>query len=1587
VSESKNGIPNGKSNGAHANGAHENGSHENGHGKNGGGLATKGAKKTLSPAVLLRGKKLVIIGGTGFLGKVFWSMLLAEYPVISRIYLLVRGKKGQTAEQRFWSEIAPNEVLRPLKDRYGAGYDLFLKDKVVPIAGDVTLPFCGIDSTVRDDLRGEIDVVVNASGVIDFDPPLDVALEVNAFGVQNLVALAKDLGNVPLMHTSTCFVAGERTGFIEERHPCDPPFPRCGELEQAHWDPDREISECLDVIEQARHRANDAFRQSYFLDEAKRNLTKRNEPASGKVLDDEIERVKRKYVEARLAEMGTERANFWGWPNTYTYTKSIGEQIVVASGLRFTIVRPAVVESSVLYPSIGWNEGVNTSAPLLYAVANGQFQIPGSDNFLDVIPCDMVAGGMILSLVELIENTHAVVYQYGASDVNGCKMTRYSELAGLYKRRKWQRSGKGGPVVNFLQAHVEAAVLDEATFEKYGPAFISRGVKSVSRLLGMASVGPMAPLLGPAVKTMDGFANQQLKVKKVLDNFTPFVARYDYVFRCDNTRAAFARLDEEDRRKINWTPEKIDWRQWFLEVHMPGLEKWVFPEIDKRLERPTRAPARHETLPSLLREMAERYDLAVALQRTEEAGLTRITFREWYARSLAAATRLRELGVQPGDRVMLGGSNHPSWPIAFFGIQIAGATAVPVDAAIEAGPAANILRASRAKVFVCDEDVARATRETLGDGVLWLDLHSCAAPGPAGAQVDVKPQDIAALIYTSGTTGTPKGVMLSQHNLTSLAASLAPLFPLGKDDRVLSVLPLHHTFELTCGLLLPLSRGSRVVYLDELTGERLEHGLAAGRITAMVGVPALWDMLERKIHTKVAENGAFATRVFDFAIEVNRTLGKSMGVDAGRLLFGPVHKGLGGHLRYLVSGGAALPEAIHSRFAGLGLHLTEGYGLTEASPVLAVASARPGAKSGHVGRAIPGVELKIAEPNKEGVGEILARGPNVMVGYADNDEETRNTIDPSGWLHTGDLGKLDRKGNLTVVGRAKDTIVASNGENVYPDDVEARLAQIDRIEEYVVLGVSDPKGGERIACVAVPKVDDTMARAERHAAAKASLDKALARLSPGMRPVIALLIDVPLPRTATRKVKRAEVRRLVERVTQPIVQEAATAGEAPTAGAARLVRAAIATIARKSPVEVLPTMTLRGDLGLDSLMLLELLVALEGQVKDAIDADRLNTCETVADVEALLSITGAARRLARTTPVESDDKAPLELPPELRTAAMHWLGRTQMGFYHSVMRTRVTGRAFIPHNRNTLVCANHASHLDMGLVKYALGDYGQGMTSLAAQDYFFEGGKWRKAYFENLTNLVPISRTGSLRQSLRVAGSLLDEGKVVLMFPEGTRSPDGSIQEFKATVGHLALAHNIDILPVWLGGTHAALPKGAPFIQSRNLTVRIGPPLEHEELVRLTQGMSASESSKAVARLSRRAVVALSRGSMLDTRTLTPDDLAGQEEAESMADLFRELEHRFLAGSVTDPVSFYFALGKTERWTVKVTPKSCEVIVGKGTDSADCVLKTSPAMFTRIVREAYTPTPGEFISGTIKSNNIALLMTFQKVFQLAGEER
>lgn len=1565
----------------------------------------------LIPSQIFAGKKLCVVGGTGFLGKVWVAMLLHRFPEIEHLYLLVRPKADQSAEERFWSQIATSAVFDPVREQHpGAAFEAFLKQKITPIAGDVIHAHLGIDPDLIRELTGKITAVVNVAGVVDFNPPLDEALEVNAFGMNNLVGLAKTLG-AKVLHTSTCYVAGYRSGLIEEVDPREVPFPRAeGEtwygaanphrtLERSHWDPQREIDECLDLVKQARQRAGDAFRQSAFLDEAKHNLGGRGEPCRGTALADELAKVKRKFIKDRLIEAGTERAVFWGWTNIYTYTKSIGEQVLAASGVPFALVRPAVIESSSTFPFPGWNEGINTSAPYLYMASKGQVQIPADHEcHLDIIPVDMVTSGMIAALAELIDGTNGPVYHFGSSDTNGCRMTRFIELAGLYKRRQVYE-GKKTKLFDIISSRFESVGLSKKQYETHGARKIAGAMRGLGGLLDKAAVGPMRSIFKPASDALNSAAKAEDRTAGLLEIFIPFVAEADWIFSCANTRAAMDRMPPEERARFYWEPEKIDWRAWMFDIHLPGLEKWVFPLIEERFQRETKPLRPYDTLLDVLDEMAERHDHTVALQRLTTEGLTRVSFREWREGAIATAARLAAVGVRPGDRVVLSGLNQPAWPIAYFGILRAGAVAVPVDPGLDGPLLANIVRSSGAKVALWDEEVegkGGSVACKLCPELRVYDLVDFTDGGPHAADADlpaprvtITGSDLASIIYTSGTTGEPKGVMLSHANFTALLAALAPVFPLKETDRVLSVLPLHHTFEFACGLLLPMSRGARIVYLDELNAERLAEGLQQGRITGMVGVPALWQLLERRILARVKEQGPVASTAFNWALELNRLLGKQAGINAGRLFFGSVHEALGGHTRFLISGGAALPKGTAKLFSGLGLPLAEGYGLTEASPVLAVAKASVSGKFGNVGKAIPGVELKIHNPDERGVGEVLARGPNVMVGYANNPEATALAIDEGGWLHTGDLGKLDDKKRLTIVGRQKDVIVAANGENVYPDDVETLLGKIDGVKELAIVGIDDGKGGERVACLAVPEGDPApgtddgevtpVSRAERHERAIKALREAVQKLPKACQPAVMHLWDADLPRTATRKVKRSEVKAVLAKLASATEIPAASGGGTETSP----VRHAIAAIANRKASEITGATRFKADLGFDSLMAMELSVALEAQVGRALDGARLAQCETVAEVELLVG----ARAIESTSRViEKQEEEPIILPAIVADTAKRIMSRFQMGFYDKVMEPKVTGRAYIPHNRNTIVASNHSSHLDMGFVKYALGAYGEDLVSLAAQDYFFEGGRLRRAYFENLTNLAAFDRKGGLRQAIRQAGEVIDQGKTVLIFPEGTRSTTGAIQEFKAVIGHLALAHGVDILPVYLGGTRQALPKGRSIPVRRDIVARIGPPLEVSELRRLTAGMKSAQASRKIAELTQLAVTTLRDGGALDLRRMKSLDAPPEVKEHPLVGLFRELELKYVTGSTPKPLTYYFTLGAENeaKWTLRIGPEGCQTHLGKPAGSqADCVLKTSPEIFIKIVREAYTPSPMEFMTGAIKSNDISLLQTFQKAFDLA----
>jgi long-chain acyl-CoA synthetase len=1425
----------------------------------------------LDVARLLEGRRILVTGATGFVGKVALSLLLHRYPGVGKVFVLVRPGTGGTAVDRFFGKVAPSRPFDPLRARLGDRFEPFLREKVIPLAGDVSDPLLGLAPADLAQVAG-LDLVINSAGLVDFDPSLELALGVNVHGALHAVELCQRLG-AGLVHVSTCFVAGNRDGVVFEDEPIPGYFPRrvgvvagkgkAPDLEPADFDLRTELADAGRRLQEARAQADDRVLQSRFRERARERLREAGRPPDDeKALRLAMGRERRLWLSERLVELGMERARHWGWPNTYTYTKSLGEQAIVASDVPHALVRPSIVESSLRYPFPGWNEGFTTSAPLAFMGLRGHRTFPMAERaILDVVPVDLVAAGVLAAAAELQERRLeragggaaplGRVYHLASGDVNPLWARRAVELTALYRRRFFRAREEGNRTWNRILARIEPRSTSRGRFEAVSTPALLGLVRGARRLID--EQGPrwgaprLSALLHGAGKELDEWTRRLEQTQALWDLYLPFVWDNKYVFRCAAIRALRERLLPEDRARLPWDPEALDWRQYWMEVHMKGMEEWVFPGLDEEAGKKVHAVRAHRDLLELLDAGAAAWKGRTAL-RMAGAAKERVSYAELRQLSERVASFLADAGVGAGDRVLLASENRPEWAAAFFGILRAGAAAVPVDAQLSDGELLNLWRTAGARLALCSDAVAERLPELAGRAAAELSGARLALLGEA-LRGGVKrpaarpaPDDLASLIFTSGTTGTPKGVMLSHRNFASLVAKLVGFFDLGPGDALLSVLPLHHTFEFAAGLLVPLSRGAEVEYLDELTADRIGEALGSGRVTAMIGVPALWALLHRRITQELAARPGVVEQAFDLLRRGNGALRDSeLGWNLGKLLFWPVHRKLGGRLRYLVSGGSALDPEVQAAFRELGFDLYQGYGLTEAAPVLAVGSPEE-APRGSVGPALPGVELRIAEPDGAGVGEVLARGPNVMMGYWRGgerpgvDEALTGEVLEGGWLRTGDLGRLDAEGNLTLVGRKKDVIIDGNGKNVHPDEVEDRYRRPELVKELCAVGLPDGSA-EKVALLVVPEYGDRP-RGEVRAEVEAHLRAVSATLPFHMRAKIWHLAEADLPKTATRKVRRPLVRDELLRLEAAAHRGAGARRAREERGGDAWLLDLLAEVSRRPRSAVTREARLQADLGFDSLMLTELTAALEEAGVPAHAADQLHAVQTVDDLLRLVS--GAVRRGEGRTPAPRSAPGPREggelpVPAPLAELGRRLLSAGQRALYQQLYDTRVMGEAFVPHDRNVLVVSNHASHLDMGLVKTALGAEGERLAALAARDYFFDT-PLKRAYFENFTNLIPMEREGSLKASLRAAGEALRRGYHLLIFPEGTRSRDGELQPFFPTAGYLALSCGVDVLPVHLSGTYDALPAGARFPRRAPLEVRIGPPIPLARLRALAEG-------------------------------------------------------------------------------------------------------------------------------------------------------
>jgi long-chain acyl-CoA synthetase len=767
------------------------------------------------------------------------------------------------------------------------------------------------------------------------------------------------------------------------------------------------------------------------------------------------------------------------------------------------------------------------------------------------------------------------------------------------------------------------------------------------------------------------------------------------------------------------------------------------------------------------------------------------------------AARLDAAGIRQGEKVVFWSENRPEWIIALWGCLLAGVVVVPIDYRASPDFLARVSRIVAAKAVLIGQDVPPIQIPL--DAPIWR-LHELDWPDGVPPAVRIAHTDVAEIIFTSGATAEPKGVVITHANILANIVPVerevlkyrkwgTPFFPL----RFLNLLPLSHMFGQAMGTFIPPMLPGTVVFMRGYNPVEIVQQIHDRRISVVVSVPKILDVLREHVQR--------------IAPEVREPGRQGEHVARRWWRFRRVHRTFGLKFWAFVVGAAPLEPELEAFWSRLGFLVVQGYGLTETAPIVSLNHPLFGTKQGSVGKAIAGVEVKVAPD-----GEILVRGENVTQGYFNAPEETARAFE-GGWFHTGDIGEIGADGQIYIRGRKKEMIVTPEGLNVFPEDVERVLNQLPGVRDSAVVGA--PAGGgsaeERVHAVLVtdPGVDpDAIAR------------EANAKLEPHQQIRRALLWPEPeLPRTeGTRKLKRAAVREWVR-----------------SGGAPRHVQAGkdalAALLAKYSGREQLAPGTTIDELGLSSLERVELMVAIEDAFQTRLDEGAFAGARDVGQLRQLVE---------RSAVSEAPPAEPVEFPSWNRRWPASTLRRASLPTWilplgRLFMWLRVEG---LEHLRDVhepvIFAANHQSMLDAPAIMTALParwryHLAPAMAKELFAAHFFPDVHGRVAWLTNslsyslaalFFNAFPLpQREAGARQTLRYIGELLSGGTSVLIFPEGKRTLDGSIDTFRPGIGMIASRLAVKVVPVRLEGLDRVLHIGWHMARPGRVRVAFGAPL------------------------------------------------------------------------------------------------------------------------------------------------------------------
>lgn len=522
------------------------------------------------------GRHVMLTGVTGFLGKVWLAMMLDHAPEIGKIYVLTRKKALRPAVDRFEKVVASSPCFRPLHERHGAGMGRFIADRVEVVEGDVSLPELGIeDPALAARLRDEVDLVINCAGLVDFDPELREAMSINVDGAHNVADFVAGCRKATLLHVSTCYVTGRKNGRVEEVVRAD--FSPCGDA----FDVEAERADIAASVDRilADHDA-EAMEQKAQAEALRQIREKGQDEHNSMLVRNVARRVKRTMLKDALIAEGQRRANRWGWTNIYTFTKSMAEAVIVGRlpASRWTLFRPAIVESAMSYPFPGWNQGFNTCGPLSYALGGWFRHLPCKlGNPFDIIPVDYVCRGMSVAGAALMRGEHSQVYQSGSSDLNLLTIDRAVELVALGHRKHLRYKGDDTVERVVLSRWDAIPAEPDHLFKIENLRTLTEGVRDW--LLDPPKGWPK--FLRRRLKDMAEGTEDALdaidKIERMCELYQPFTHDNRYVFVARNLLR-----HEVEEPEFRCDPRSIDWRYYWIDVHLPGLRKWCFPLFENK---------------------------------------------------------------------------------------------------------------------------------------------------------------------------------------------------------------------------------------------------------------------------------------------------------------------------------------------------------------------------------------------------------------------------------------------------------------------------------------------------------------------------------------------------------------------------------------------------------------------------------------------------------------------------------------------------------------------------------------------------------------------------------------------------------------------------------------------------------------------------------------------------------------------------------------------------------------------------------------------------------------------------------------------